>query len=143
MTFLYFAYGSNLWHPRMLERCPSATVVATGSVDGFDVAYRKPGVDGTAKLDLVERPGGAAHGVVYRIGQEESPALDAAEPGYERVLVVAAGIRCRTYRWPGEPTAEGPAGWYVDLAIAGARSHGLPEAWITGSLLPAGHQPAE
>lgn len=143
MTFLYFAYGSNLWLPRMQERCPSATVVGVGSVAGLAVAYRKPGVDGTAKLDLVDRLDGAVHGAVYEIAAGESDLLDAAEPGYDRLEVEAMGGACRTYRWPGAPTSADPAPWYVDLAVAGARSHGLPEAYIAAALLPAGHQPAE
>ena len=143
MTFLYFAYGSNLWLPRMLERCPSATAVGVGSVSGMTVGYRKPGVDGTAKLDLVDRPEATVHGAVYQIAADESDRLDTAEPGYDRLPVDVAGRHCRTYRWPGAPTTAAPAPWYVDLAVAGARSHGLPEDYIFGSLLPAGYQPAE
>ena len=81
MAFHYFAYGSNLWAPRLRTRCPSASFVTTGRLPGWSVAYRKPGADGTAKLDLVPAPGRAAHGAVYEIHDTDAAALDDDERG--------------------------------------------------------------
>jgi hypothetical protein len=134
MAFAYFAYGSNLWPLRMRSRCPSAVVIASARLAGWEVRYAKPGRDGTAKLDIVPAPGAEVHGAVYAIDERDRPSLDAAEPGYD---VLAVGVETDagpldvvTYRWPGMVTDARPADWYRRMAMAGARLHRLPEAYV-------------
>ncbi len=134
MAFAYFAYGSNLWPLRMRARCPSAVAIATGRLAGWELRYAKPGVDGTAKLDIVPRRGFEVHGAVYAIEDAERPALDAAEPGYDAVTVSvdtdAGPLAVLAYRWPGPVTDAGPAAWYRRMAVVGARHHRLPEGYV-------------
>lgn len=134
MAFAYFAYGSNLWPARMRSRCPSAVAIASAELGGWEIRYAKPGRDGTAKLDIVERPGAAVHGAVYAIEGEDRRSLDAAEPGYDAVVVSvetdSGPLGVLTYRWLGTATAAPPAGWYRAMAMAGARVHRLPEAYV-------------
>jgi gamma-glutamylcyclotransferase len=121
MTFRYFAYGSNMWTPRMMARCPSARVVGTAHLDGWRRVYDKPSTDGSAKLNIRAEPGSRVPGVVYEIADVERSRLDAAEPRYSPVST-EAGL---TYVYDGEPTSEPPHPWYVELVDNGARSHGL------------------
>ena len=134
MAFAYFAYGSNLWLPRMRSRCPSAVAIAPARLDGWVVRYAKPGRDGTAKLDIEERPAGSVRGVVYAIDDGDRGALDAAEPGYLAIEVSVAtdagDLSTLTYRWPGAATSAPPAAWYRSMVMAGARDHRLPEAYV-------------
>ena len=150
MSFTYFAYGSNLWTPQMRSRCPSASPVATASLDDWTTCYNKPSADGSAKLNLVPVDRYVVRGVLYEIADDEREALDAAEPGYDpiEVSVVADGstVQALTYRWTGPPTSTLPYDWYVEVARAGAQQHGLdPEPWAHPSMpdsLAPGLRPA-
>lgn len=125
VTFRYFAYGSNLWPPRMRSRCPSALVVATAVLDGWRAVYDKPSRDGSAKLNIRPDPVGSVQGVVYRISDKERGVLDAAEPGYQPVIVELDAVPTLTYAFQGEPHPDSPYDWYVDLVVRGARHHDL------------------
>ena len=133
MSFTYFAYGSNLWTAQMRSRCPSATPLGTASLEDWTVCYNKPSVDGSAKLNLVPAKHYRIEGVLYEIDDDDREALDAAEPGYEPIEVsVVAGdgstIEARTYQWTGPPTSTLPYDWYVEVALEGARQHGLDQS---------------
>jgi len=138
MTFLYFAYGSNLWLRQMTRRCPSAIVVEHASIEGWATRYDKPSVDGSAKLNIVEEAGSNVLGVLYQIADEERSALDAAEPGYTPIEVESVTpdgrLRALTYRWTGERADSLPYPWYMGMAQLGARQHGLPDAYWSNHL---------
>lgn len=148
MSFLYFAYGSNLWPPRLRARCPSAWSRGEAVLTGWSPIYDKPGADGTAKLNLRESPGFETLGVIYTIDDADRPALDRAEPGYLafEVPVVPVGghpVTALTYRWIPEGTTAAPAGWYVAMVVAGAAHHGLPDDYVSRLLSwpPSGGAP--
>ena len=69
LSFRYFAYGSNVWVPRMVSRCPSATVSGVAHLDGWRAVYDKPSVDGSSKLNVRPAKRERVHGVVYEIGR--------------------------------------------------------------------------
>lgn len=121
MTFRYFAYGSNMWAPRMRERCPSARVARTAVLTGWVAVYDKPSTDSSAKLNIRPSATRSVAGVVYEIDESERASLDEAEPLY-RAVETPVGL---TYVYDGEPTALLPHAWYVRIVEAGARSHGL------------------
>ena len=124
MTFLYFAYGSNMWLPRIKGRCPSAAVIGPGRLTGWNTVYDKPSVDGSAKLNIRPREDSAVDGVVFEIETSDRRALDMAEPGYEPITVDVGGRKALTYTWTGEPFTSPPYEWYVSMVEAGARTHG-------------------
>lgn len=139
MTFLYFAYGSNLWHPQVRSRCPSARVVGSSVLAGWEAVYDKPSLDGSAKLNLRESSGSQVRGVLYEIGDDDRVDLDRAEPGYTPFVVRVvqadgAATDALTYRWLHEGTDARPYDWYVDVARRGARHHGLPDAYVLAVL---------
>lgn len=134
-TLLYFAYGSNMYTPRLLERVPSARAVDIARLPGHCLAFRKRGRDGSAKCDLEPFEPETVWGVVYRIDSADLDALDAAEgEGYRREIVTVATadafLEAFTYRAkPDWLTGAAPFDWYRDLVAAGAREHELPSIY--------------
>lgn len=139
MSFLYFAYGSNLWPERLGSRCPSAAPVTRASLRGWTVVYDKPGADGTAKMNLRPSAGSVARGVVYEIEDPDRPSLDSSEPGYtpfdaEVVPDIGGVVTALTYAWEPAGIDSPPAGWYLATVLAGARHHGLDPSYVSDHL---------
>lgn len=139
MTFLYFAYGSNLWPPQLRTRCPSAREVGSAVLEGWTPVYAKPSVDGSAKLSIEREKGARVHGALYRIDEEERPALDRAEPGYQTLSVnvkrpSGEPSNALTYHWTGEPVSRAPYDWYLSMVLMGAQHHGLPDDYAADCL---------
>lgn len=139
-TFLYFAYGSNMFTRRLTApgRTPSAIPEGIGYVAGRRLTFDKVSKDGSGKCDM--EPGNFAdrtYGVLFRIAQREAAALDDAEgfgKGYtkETVQVVTAGgtIPATVYVATKKEPACIPYSWYKAFVVAGAVEHGLPNAYI-------------
>jgi gamma-glutamylcyclotransferase (GGCT)/AIG2-like uncharacterized protein YtfP len=138
---LYFAYGSNLSTTRLCQsgRAPSARVVGSASLSGHALAWHKRGADGTGKCTICAtgRRADGVWGVLWELDDRDVATLDAAEgPGYERieVVVTTGNQKMNAFTYLARSThidvALAPAAWYRELVIAGAREHGLPEAWI-------------
>jgi gamma-glutamylcyclotransferase (GGCT)/AIG2-like uncharacterized protein YtfP len=140
VTFLYFAYGSNLWPPRLYGRCPSAREIGSAVLQGWTPVYSKPSVDGSAKLSIMERKDSQVHGALYEIDEAERSALDQAEPGY-RPVVVEVGRRSGelsdvlTYQWTDAPVLRAPYDWYLSMVLMGARHHQLPDEYVASRLV--------
>ncbi len=127
MSFLYFAYGSNLWVPQMRSRCPSATPTGTAVLGGWSMVCDKPSRDGSAKFNIRRNPGGTVPGVLYEIEDEERHQLDEVEHRYTPIAVDVGGDRALTYTYEGDPHDRPPYDWYLAVALAGAAQHGLPD----------------
>ncbi|MEM9812880.1 MAG: gamma-glutamylcyclotransferase family protein [Pseudomonadota bacterium] len=130
---LYFAYGSNMLTSRLRARCPGATPVGRGSLQGHTVDLTKRGRDGSGKATLIAGTG-IVEGVLFRIQDGEWRALDDAEGlgrGYDHCRVYVeetGGARhlALSYIAP-SPVAGLPVfDWYLALMRAGAAEHGLP-----------------
>ncbi|MCK7592875.1 gamma-glutamylcyclotransferase [Pseudomarimonas salicorniae] len=143
-SFLYFAYGSNMFSPRLraASRAPTARQARRASLRGHRLSFDKVGSDdGTGKCDA-EWTGDAqdvVHGVLYLIDELDGRALDRAEglgQGYERAtLQVESGgveLGCTTYVATHKDPSLRPLCWYKQLVLAGAREHGLPPDYIAG-----------
>lgn len=134
MSFLYFAYGSNMLPARLAARCPSAQVIGRAMAPGWRVAFWKEGRDGSGKATLIADPGQAVPGMLYRIAAADLPALDRAEgagAGYDRndALAVEADGRRQvavSYVAPHPRADLLPFDWYLALVVAGAELGGLP-----------------
>ena len=132
-TDLYFAYGSNLCADRLRERAPSARECGAAHARGFELRLDKLGADGTAKANLHAAPRGEVWGALYTLDREEWTRLDDFERGYMRIeieVTLASGERAlaQTYR-SDRLTDASAAGWYKQLIVEGARTHGLPPEW--------------
>ena len=134
MHGLYFAYGSNLSASRLRGRAASAEAVGPARLPGRRLTTDKRGRDGSGKANLAPDANGEVWGVVYSIRDEHWPDLDTFEPGYERirVVVVTATEPLEAWTYVSERVTDDPVPfrWYKQLIVAGAREHGLPEAWV-------------
>lgn len=137
MSFLYFAYGSNMLAARLSHRCPSASVIGPVSALGHKLAFEKASNDGSGKAMLAAAADGALHvpGVLFEISLADRPALDEAEGvgfGYERTdsFAVTTGrdgktVKATTYLATAVDPRLKPDDWYLALVIAGAHQHNL------------------
>lgn len=135
----YFAYGSNLLHPRLAARVPIEADLGLFAVTGWRLAFHKRGRDGSGKGDLVRDadPEAVAYGAVYRLSSAALSALNRIEgvgAGYALVNIEIPAIGpCCCYL--AEPTAIEPGllpfDWYVELVRAGAAARNAPVDWQT------------
>ncbi|SCK12592.1 Uncharacterized conserved protein YtfP, gamma-glutamylcyclotransferase (GGCT)/AIG2-like family [Variovorax sp. HW608] len=144
LTFLYFAYGSNMSSRRLCadNRAPSALAVGPGCLVGHRLVFDKIGMDGSAKADC-HYTGDTAdivEGGLFRIAEDDAHALDKAEgatdakPGYRRIEVaVSTGsgvVTARTYLAIEKSAVLLPYTWYLNHVLVGAREFALSAAYI-------------
>jgi hypothetical protein len=140
MTFLYFAYGSNMLPARLLDRCPSARSVGVGIARDLALEFSKASKDGSGKATLVAAEGTRVPGVIFEIDLAERSELDRHEglgSGYRRddALLIddaARGGIARTSSYLGTSLDAQlkPFDWYLAIVIAGANHHGLDAGHI-------------
>jgi hypothetical protein len=138
MTFLYFAYGSNMLPARLRARCPSARLIGRANAMGFDLEFSKRSQDGSGKASLTQVDNATTHGVLFEIDATELGALDRAEgAGYGRVDdfevdLVGTGERVSATAYIAsvvDPQLK-PYDWYLALVIAGAHHHEFAPEYI-------------
>jgi gamma-glutamylcyclotransferase len=128
---LYFAYGSNLHLARFRQRVPSANVITSALLPGYELAFCKHGRDDSGKCTILPAANDQVQGVVYEIALSERPDLDELEGGYDRhILVVNTSmgtLQTFTYIARAELIKPGllPYHWYKDYVLQGAQQHGL------------------
>lgn len=131
---LYFAYGSNLHSPRLVERVGPVSHEGAARLAGHRLSFRKRGRDGSGKACFEAAAGESLWGALYRLSAAQFALLDGFEPGYRRItvsLTCARGtaIDAETYRaeaFTDDPT---PYDWYLALMRRGACEHALPKPW--------------
>lgn len=151
---VYFAYGSNMFSPRLRFRVPGAEVLGQATLRGYQLRFHKrSGKDGSAKCDAykTENDDNAVRGVLYRIPVSQLGDLHRAEGrgyGYNDAEVPV---------WSPDGTSQialtylaaashvvadlRPFSWYWDFVVAGAREHGLPEEYVAAFIAPVAHDP--
>ncbi len=143
MTKIYFAYGSNMLVERLQARCPSAKLVGSAYVCGYELQFTKRSIDCSGKATIVESKDNheKLYGALFEMDEKDLDALDKAEgAGYERrndfTVVKVKGdekIVVTTYfAKPREIDANlVPFHWYKNLVVVGARQSGLPNSYIS------------
>ena len=135
----YFAYGSNLWRPRLEERVGETQLVAVGKVAGSALRWHKRGGDGSGKCDAFTTPCHEAElfGAVFSMSVSQAAALDSFEgPGYRRgdvhIDTAQGPLVGFTYMalsaWIA-PDNE-PFDWYKAYVVQGAMACGLPPSYV-------------
>ena len=78
----YLAYGSNLNVPQMRRRCPTATILGTAKLRGWELLFR--GSKSGSYLTIEEREGCEVPVAVWVVTPEDEAALDRYEgfPGF-------------------------------------------------------------
>lgn len=134
MSFLYFAYGSNMLSSRLIARCPSATVIGMATAQNHALDFSKKSIDGSGKATLVKNSSSIhTPGVVFEIDVAERDVLDkfeGASKGYERIddfmiKTQDQTVTATTYLASMTHSELVPFDWYLALIIAGALEHKL------------------
>jgi gamma-glutamylcyclotransferase len=138
-TFLYFAYGSNMFARRLAARTPSAVRITTAFVEGRRLAFDKVSTDGSGKCDIeaTGNPADRVYGVLFRIATAEERALDEAEGlghGYRKdeiiVVTYEGTLAAAAYFATKKDPKRRPYDWYKAFVLQGATENALPAAYI-------------
>ncbi len=135
----YFAFGSNMWVPRIEARLDRCTLVCAAWMDGWALRFHKRGRDGSGKCDAfrTDAPRDRLRGIVYELSAAQKFRLDDIEgSGYTShrsramtscgeldVVLYTAVVDCID-------VALRPFDWYLALVAAGAAAAGLPAAYV-------------
>lgn len=137
MSFVYFAYGSNMLPARLQARCSSARVIGTATAQSYNLEFSKPGKDGSGKATLISSDveTSTTPGVLFEIDWAELTSLDRAEGagyGYDRVddfriTHASTGeiITATTYLANKLDRNLKPFDWYLALVLAGSHHNDL------------------
>ncbi|CAL8135419.1 unnamed protein product [Orchesella dallaii] len=149
-TFLYFAYGSNLWTKRIHENNRTATMVAVGKLEGhrLDFGHWTQRWRG-ASANILAEEGSHVYGVLWELNQCDQASLDKQEGVldniYQRVELTVETVpdgkkvNCMAYRIRDETRQKSvlahgenliPSLRYKNVIIQGAKEHGLPEEYV-------------
>lgn len=152
-NIIYFAYGSNMYAPRLRYRVPSAKVIGLGRLTGHRLCFHKRGKDSSGKCNAQISSANTDQitGVLFFIPNEQIAALHRAEGrggGYDDVAVHVFGSQglnynALTYRANSSYIDESlrPFTWYWEFVVAGAREHGLPADYIANYISSVAHHP--
>lgn len=143
-TFRYFAYGASMDIDRLRVHCPGAEFVSIARLDdhrlGFSIESKRSWLGGVC--DVIPAPGEAVWGVIWRVPQADSHALDDHEglfrdpPAYARYPVTVTtpdgeAVECRSYRVAApDPKGFAPSRSFKDTIVRAARSRALPESYV-------------
>lgn len=133
--FSYFAYGSNMWRPRLEHRVGPVWVHGPAVLAGFAHRFNKLGADGTAKGNIVRTPGSQVYGVLYRLNDEQFEMLRRYEGGYEerQLVVLCSGEPTDAITYIAEVPRRDcppPKPEYLAHYRRGIVQHGLPETYL-------------
>lgn len=134
----YVAYGSNLNVRQMKLRCPSARVIGTSEIEGYELLFK--GSKSGSYLTIEPREGASVPVGVWEVGDEDEAALDRYEgfPTFyykaELTLpikgIVTGKIRRRkvfVYIMHEDRPIGLPSGSYVSVCLEGYRNFGFDE----------------
>lgn len=134
----YFAYGSNMNHTQMKQRCPASKFIKRAFLENHKLVF--DGYSNTknaAVANIVMSSGELVWSGVFQISEKDLTSLDFYEgypTCYDRREVVVCddrGEQIRAiiyYRWLrelGQPSSD-----YMNIIIEGAIQCGLPEEYI-------------
>jgi hypothetical protein len=130
---LYFAYGSNMSTARTEERVGKVRARGTARLPGHKIAFDKAGADGTGKTNLVPNKTTDVLGVLFGMSAAQYRNLVGYEVVYaDQSLSVRMGgkdVLARTFVAKKRTPRLRPRREYLDLLIAGANEHRLPDEY--------------
>ena len=140
MTIHYFAYGSNLATPRLLQRIPDARLHKVATLQRHRLCFHKNDAGQSGKCDILstEDHTDIVYGVVYLISQDAKETLDYYEGhgfGYlsksiEITTLDGESLEALTYYAIDIDIIQQPYHWYKEHVLRGAREHRFPEEYI-------------
>ena len=134
---IYFAYGSNMSHPRLANRIDVVEKIGIHELKGYQLKFHMHGQDDSAKCDA-HFTGNKAHsvlGVLFRINPLHREILDVYEGlgvGYERYEFDVEHLNKPAFLYTAKKinTDLRPFCWYKHHVVHGAIEANLPESYI-------------
>jgi len=140
MTLKYFAFGSNLAIPRLLQRIPAASVHCVATLNEHQLCWRKNdrGQSGKCDIDFTGDPDHLVYGVVYHMSLADKLELDVYETsgfGYDHKTIEVASLRgdrieAFTYYALDIDHRQRPFHWYKEHVLRGALEHDFPPHYV-------------
>lgn len=123
---LYCAYGSNINMAQMQKRCPEASVVGIGYIEGYELEFN-------TVANIVKKKGAKVPAVLWKLSPKDVASLDTYE-GYphkyvKQVVDVTIGnnehFNAMVYTRRGTPKIEPPSQEYYERIETGYKDFGL------------------
>ena len=140
MKINYFAFGSNLSSPRLLERLPDASVHCVATLPQHQLCWRKNdrGQSGKCDIEFTGSMDDIVYGVIYLMTHAEKLELDVYETagfGYahkEVTVTTVPGetIEAFTYFALDIDHSQKPFHWYKEHVLRGAIEHDFPQHYV-------------
>jgi hypothetical protein len=150
---IYFAYGSNMYTPRLRYRVPNVELIGGGELHGYRLRFHKRSKDLSGKCNA-EHTGVSEDrviGVLFKVPAAQLPDLHSAEGrgnGYADDIVTVRTADGKHYSALTYLASDGyiddtlnPYDWYWEFVDSGARQHGLPEDYRTAFITNVAHHP--
>jgi gamma-glutamylcyclotransferase len=137
-TLQYLAYGSNLYPRRLQHRVPSARVIGTVGLMGWQLKFHKRGQDASAKCNIIQtgKTADVVYGAIYEMRASERHTLDKVEglnAGYSRAHIEIAEQGTVFFYVAEKEYIDNdllPFDWYKEFVVAGGRLHAFPETYL-------------
>ena len=136
MSLFYAAYGSNLHPARLQQRTPSARLVTTTKLDGWQLCFHKrSNFDGSGKCNILMGQG-SVHVAIFELAPADKPLLDRVEGlgnGYEEATIQLPEIGSAFVYVAAESHIDDqlkPFSWYKALVVAGCGYHKFPRPYV-------------
>jgi gamma-glutamylcyclotransferase len=139
----YFAYGSNMNHKHMKDRCPQTVFLAPALLTGFSLAFRYPSTSfpGGGAADIIEEENSQVWGALWQSNEKDFVSLDKFEDvacgGYRRIEIEVfskdsnLALKAITYEVVDKLSFDmRPVKAYESLVLSGAKESLLPEEYI-------------
>ena len=136
----YFAFGSNLASPRLLQRIPAARIGVVATLGEHRLCWRKNdrGQSGKCDIDHTGDPDHLVYGVIYQMTHADKLELDTYECSgfgyaFKQIEVVSLGgevIDAFTYYALDIDHRQQPFHWYKEHVLRGALEHGFPLHYV-------------
>lgn len=137
---LYAAYGSNMDHGQMIERCPHSPQAGTGWLDGWRLTFGGEDIGWEGALaTVVEDPGSRVFVVLYELSDTDERSLDRWDGA---TLGYYSKLRVRITTLEGDALAwlyvlndyEGglPSARYLGIMADAAEAAGAPADYVAG-----------
>jgi AIG2-like family len=135
---LYFAYGSNMASSQLAAWGTHHRALGAAELPGHRIAFLRRSIRWQAgAADIVPDPRDSVWGVLWELpfGTGDLDRKEAAGDAYRRRAVTVRlngeTVTAMAYEViEKEPREVPPRREYLDLMLAGAREHGLPETWL-------------
>ena len=140
---IYFAFGSNMNHRQMKQRCKDSSYISSGVLERFKFVYdgystRWKGAVG----NIVPSKSDSVFGALFEVTEEDLDALDGYEgypTRYQKIEVPVVSKErgeMRAFAYFREGEKEGlPSDDYLSTVLQGARDCGLPDQYVQKYLI--------